>query len=62
MNATVPAAKWEFPTASGQSRWMNTPDEFARCPLHLQLRPNFSAAANRRGVPTTGEDMKKPRD
>ena len=38
-------------SASGQSRRSNTSDESAGCPLHLQSRPNFSAAANRRGVP-----------
>jgi len=38
-------------TAVGQSRRSNTSDEFAGCPLHLQSRPNFGAAANRRGVP-----------
>ncbi len=39
----------------GQSRRTDMPNEFARCPLRLQLRPNFSAAANRREVPRATE-------
>src|SRR5260370_9572243 len=42
---------YEFLHRLGQSRRSNTSDEFAGCPLHLQSRPNFGAAANRRGVP-----------
>ena len=37
-------------TGVGQSRRSNTSDEFEGCPLHLQSRPNFGAAA-KRGVP-----------
>src|SRR5260221_7352880 len=41
----------KFPGPTRQSRRSNTSDESAGCPLHLQSRPNFGAAANRRGVP-----------
>jgi hypothetical protein len=35
----------------GQSRQTNTPDEFAACPLYLQLRLYRWTATNRREVP-----------
>src|SRR5207247_3355413 len=56
VNREVHARFWEraevkFLRATRQSRRSNTSDEPAGCLLQLQSRPNFGAAANRRGVP-----------
>ena len=43
--------KVRFLRATRQSRQTNTPDEFAACPLYLQLRLYRWTATNRREVP-----------